>query len=109
MSQFDFRVYNRRHNNEITYTLTHTATGWHVQHIAINGESKPDGTPIVYANFEQDFINYPSSFGSFLEHIWSSLKSGEISNSDAQEKVQELANWVSACERSQPEWKGWND
>lgn len=108
MSQFDFRVYNRRHGSEITYTLTATKAGWHIRHIAINGDSEPDGTPLVYENFNQDYIAYPSTFGSFLESIWSGLHNGELSAFVAQERLQELANWVSTCERSQPQWKGWN-
>ncbi len=108
MSQYQFRVYNRRHNSEITYTVTKTKTGWHIQHIAINGDSQPDGSPLFYENFNQDYINYPSGFGGFLESIWSALHSEELSTSDAQVRLQELADWVSACERTQPEWKGWN-
>lgn len=108
MNQYAFRVYNRRHSNEVTYTVTKTENGWHIRHIAINGDCKPDGTPFFYENFHQDYINYPSGFGGFLEYIWSALHNEELPPSDAQVKLQELADWVSTCERSQPEWKGWN-
>jgi hypothetical protein len=108
MSQYKFRVYNKRHDREITYTVTKTATGWHIQHIAINGDCSPDGSPLFYTNFEQDYINYPRGFDGFLEFIWSGLNNEEISSSDAQLKLQELADWVSICERSQPKWNGWN-
>ena len=108
MNQFEFRVYSRRHKSLATYNLTKTKAGWHVRHIAINGDAKPDGAPFVYDNFDQDFIAYPSSIGSFLEWIWNGLDRDELTSSDAQVKLQELADWVSACERSQPEWKEWN-
>jgi hypothetical protein len=108
MNQYEFRVYNRRHDNEVTYTVTKTPTGWHIRHIAINGDCKPDGSPLFYENFDQDYINHPSGFGGYLEYIWSGLNTEELSSSDAQARLQELADWVSACERSQPEWKGWN-
>jgi hypothetical protein len=108
MSSYEFRVYNRRNNNEVTYTVTKTETGWHIRHIAINGECKPDGSPFFYENFHQNYISYPSSFGGFLEFIWSGLHREELSTSDAQVRLQEIADWVSHCERTQPEWEGLN-
>lgn len=108
MNQYKFHVYNKRHDSEITYTVTKTETGWHIQHIAINGDCGPDGSPLFYTNFDQDYINYPSGFDGFLEFIWSGLNNEVLSSSNAQLKLQELADWVSACERSQPKWKGWN-
>lgn len=108
MNKYNFTVYNRRHDREVTYILTKTNTGWHIQYIAINGECTPDGSPLFYANFDQDNINYPSGFNRFLEFIWTSLNNAVLSTPDAQEKLQELADWVSSCERAQPEWKGWN-
>ena len=108
MNQFEFRVYNPRHKSHVTYNFTKTKAGWHVRHIAINGDAKPDGSPFVYDNFNQDFIAYPSNFGDFLEWVWKGLDREELSDSDAQTKLQELADWVSVCERSQPQWKGWN-
>jgi hypothetical protein len=108
MNKYNFTVYNRRHNNEVTYTVTKTNSGWHIQHIAINGECSSDGSPFFYDNFNQDFINYPSGFDGFLEFIWTGLNNEELSPEEAQIKLQELADWVSSCERTQPKWKGWN-
>ena len=108
MNQYSFRVYNKRHDSNITYTVKKTEMGWHIQHDAINGDCTPDGTPFLYTNFDQDHIKYPSGFDSFLEFIWSGLDNEELSSADAQLKLQELADWVSACERSQPKWMGWN-
>ena len=108
LSNFEFRVFNRRHNNEISYRVTKTERGWNIEHIAINGHCEPDGAPLFYDNFNQDNIQYPSGFGSFLEQLWSQLEREEIGVSEAQTKLQELAAWVSFCEQSQPQWKGWN-
>lgn len=66
MTEYTFRVYNNRRNNEITYTITKTEIGWHIRHIAINVDCKPDGSPFFYANFDQDYIKYPSGFVCFL-------------------------------------------
>ena len=46
MNQYKFRIYNKRHDGEITYTVTKTETGWHIQHITINGDCGPDGSPL---------------------------------------------------------------
>lgn len=108
MNHFKFRIFNRRHNNEITYRVTKTTQGWHIEHISINGKCDPEGTPLFYDNFSQDDINYPSGFGLFLKHVWLNLDKSELSFSEAQIKLQQLADWVSLCERSQPMWEEWN-
>lgn len=108
MNEFSFEVYNRRHDGQVTYNLRKIPDGWHISHIAINGDCKPDGSDLFYSNFEQNYINFPSGFGGFLSHLWSRLDTAEITTEDAQAKLQELADWVSACEKSQPTWKGWN-
>ncbi|NTV10772.1 MAG: hypothetical protein HGA47_08345 [Zoogloea sp.] len=108
MSEFRFEVYSRRHGGHVTYSLRKTSDGWHLAHIAINGDCKPDGSEFFYRNFDQNYINFPSGFGLFLNHVWSQLDAKEISNGEAQSKLQELAEWVSLCERNQPNWKGWN-
>ena len=108
MSTFTFMVFTRRLSSTATYNVTKTTNGWDIHHIAINGDCKPDGSPLFYSNFDQNNVVYPSNFGSFLSHIWTALDREEINDADAQEKLQELADWVSTCERSQPEWKGWN-
>lgn len=108
MIGFSFAVYNRRRDGHVTYDLQKTPDGWHIEHIAINGDCKPDGTDLFYKNLEQDNINFPSGFGYFLSHLWSSLDTAEITTEEAQAKLQELADWISTCERSQPNWEGWN-
>ena len=108
MQPFDFRVYSLRHDKLSTYIFTKTKDGWHIRYIAIGGDATPDGAPVLYDNFLQDGIAYPSTFGAFLNQVWQDINLEELSNADAQTKLQELADWVSDCERSQPKWKGWN-
>ena len=108
MNKFKFRVYNNRRNSILNYTLTKTPEGWHIEHIAINGDCKPDGDRFFYMNFEQDSIKYPSGFGLYLGHIWEKLDADPAGHGEAQKMLQELADWVSACEKSRPIWKGWN-
>ena len=108
MTEYTFKVYNNRRNSELTYRVKKSEKGWYISHIAINGDCEPDGTPYFYTNFDQDYIKYPSGFGSFLKHLWELLEDEIIDNEAAQEKMQQLADWVTVCEKSQPRWKGWN-
>jgi hypothetical protein len=108
MKPFNFRVYNRRRNNYATYELTFIKSGWQIQGIVHNGDSQPDGTPFLYKNFAQDQINYPSNVGGFLHHIWLELDHETLSESEAQSMLSQLANWVSDCEKNQPNWVGYN-
>jgi len=40
--------------------------------------------------------------------LWKKIDNHEINREEAQIKLQELADWVSLCEKGQPEWEGWN-
>jgi len=104
----NFRIYINRWRSEGTYTVDKTSTGWHIRHIAINGDCDKDGTPFLYSNFEQDGMAYPSSIGNFMEYLWEQIDSGGVTPARAQEMLQELADWVSVCERNEPSWPGWN-
>ena len=108
MNDLTFEVYNCRRSSTVTYRINKTSNGWYISHIAINGNCEPDGTPYVYTNFDQDYINYPSGFGDSLEWLWKKIDNHEINREEAQIKLQELADWVSLCEKGQPEWEGWN-
>lgn len=106
--RLNFTVYSRRWSHTDTYEFEHNNDGWYVTHIAINGQSAPDGTPILYSNFDQDYINSPSGLGNMLEYLWEQIRDGEITEADAQNRLQELANWVSTTERSTPKWPEYN-
>lgn len=108
MNKFTFKVYNNRRSCFLTYDVKKTNEGWHVSHIAINGDCSPDGTPYFKMNFDQDFINYPNRFGNYLEWLWEQIENGEIVQEEAQKKLQELADWVTSCEQNRPSWDGWN-
>ena len=106
--EFTFTVYSRRWEHTDTYRLVKNDKGWNISHLAINGQSKPDGDPILFRNFEQDYINYPSGVGPYLEFIWGELDNQTIAAEQAQVMLQQLADWVSSCEKSTPKWDGWN-
>lgn len=108
MRIFEFRFYTRRWNNTVTLNVRKTDTGWHISHIAINGDCDPDGSPFLYANLRQDNVKYPEGIGRFMNFVWEQLHHGEIDEDRAQEMLSELGAWVSECESSQPNWKSWN-
>ncbi|WP_096668032.1 hypothetical protein [Polaromonas sp. AET17H-212] len=108
MNDMTFRVYTNRWKNETTYRISKTATGWHLRANAIYGDCDKECHPFLYGNFDQDNMNYPSNIGAFMEHLWGLIDKGEIDAAEAQEKLQELADWVSACEKAEPHWPGWN-
>lgn len=108
MEDLKFKVYNRRRGNDITYTVKKTDEGWYLDYIAIYGDCDKEGKPYFYSNFNQDYIEYPVGFGDFLAHLWKQIDDEEIEKEEAQEKLQQLADWVTLCEKGQPEWSEYN-
>ena len=108
MEDYTFIIFSDRFQANRTYNIRWLATGWHISHVVINGNCSPDGKPYLYENFNQDGIHYPTNLDGFMENIWNRLKEGSINDLVAQQRLQQLADWVSISEQSQPKWKGWN-
>lgn len=108
MKPFTFEVFNYRYGSTLSYDVTKTESGWYIHHIAINGDCDKEGSPYFYSNFNQDNIAYPKQFGTYLAYLWADFDLGERSHDDAQTMLQELADWVSTTEKSQPSWPEWN-
>ncbi|WP_104012200.1 hypothetical protein [Burkholderia anthinoferrum] len=106
--EYRFKYHTKRWGHSETLRLRKIDTGWHVQHLAINGDSDKEGNPFLYANFDQDYVKYPTGLGGFFEFIWGELDSGNIDEDRAQQLFDELGEWVATCEMSQPVWRGWN-
>ncbi|MDP2018972.1 hypothetical protein [Hydrogenophaga sp.] len=62
----------------------------------------------MYENFDQDSVAYPHKMGRTLEFAWEQINNGEWNQAEAQKRIQELADWVSACETAEPKWPDWN-
>ncbi|MNL94779.1 hypothetical protein D3C81_45710 [compost metagenome] len=108
MTDFKLTYYTRRWNGRITLTVRKTPTGWHISHLAINGETNREGVPILESNLHQDNVKFPHDVGAFLGFVWDKLNNGDIDVERAQEMINEIGEWISACESSQPVWKVWN-
>ena len=108
MTDFKLTYYTRRWKHNTTLTVTKTATGWHISHMAINGETDREGSPILEQNLYQDDVSFPHDVGGFLGFIWGQLNSGVIDVEKAQEMIEEVGDWITSCETSQPNWHPWN-
>ncbi|MEQ4313159.1 hypothetical protein ABNM01_10965 [Pseudomonas syringae] len=53
-------------------------------------------------------IQHALSVGTFLGFVWRQLDIGDIDEERAQQMIQEIGDWITACETSQPLWKVWN-
>lgn len=105
---FKLTYWTRRWSAYTTLQLRKLDNGWHVSHIAINGDADREGSPFIAANLQQDYVKYPQDVGSFLGFVWDQLDSGDISDDRAQEMIQEVGEWITSCETSQPLWNIWN-
>ncbi len=108
MKTLKFRFYCNRRKAEDTYYFEWQNDGWHIGHIAISGPCEPNGTPFLYTNFHHDGVSYPSTIGDFLDWLWRQIRDEEVQSNQAQTLLQELADWVSACEHAEPQWPQWN-
>jgi len=108
MHDLKLTYYTRRWNSQTTLTVRKTANGWHISHIAINGDTDREGVPFLEANLCQDNVKYPHDVGAYLGFVWDQLNNGEIDEVRAQKMLDEIGEWISACESSQPVWKIWN-
>lgn len=108
MNDLNLTYYTRRWNSRTTLAVRKIATGWHISHKAINGDTDREGVPILESNLHQDNVKFPHDLGAFLGFVWRELDSGAIDQIRAQEMLDQLGEWISACETSQPLWRGWN-
>ena len=100
--EFKFTVFGRHFNHYDTYTLILNDEGWHVSHIAINGQCNRRGEPVLYQNFRQDSISYPADMASDMEDIWESFHEGERTHEEVQEALNRLGKWVDATGNARP-------
>ena len=101
---YQFNVYSRRWGRRDSYRIKLTPTGWNIGHIAINGNSDKTGKNILFANFHQDYINYPYNIGDYMERLWERAHRENLSVEQIQEMLQALADWVSVTEENTPEF-----
>lgn len=103
--KLEFKVYTRRHSHRDTYEITRIPSGWHVKFLVHTGDCNPRGEPYLYSNFLQDHVSYPHNLGVILEQLWQ--HADELKKEQLQEKINDIAEWVNACEHAHPNWNGY--
>lgn len=106
---FDFKVYTNRWGSEDNYTFIRRYYGWEVRHIAINGKSTKCGFGSFFKNLQQDSIQIHLDAISYaLETLWDMADNTEMNTEELQEKLTEIAKWISDIEKTsrtlQPNW-----
>lgn len=104
-----FEVFTTRWGHKDRYRMQRKIYGWYVDHISINGSSQKDGKGALFSNFRQDGVFYPEDgVKHALETLWNDADSSEMSVEELQERLQEVADWVSEVEKittgEQPSW-----
>lgn len=107
--KMDFRVYSNRWGHYDTYRITRTMFGWDVTHISINGPSLKDGSGCITENLKHDSIFYPKyGVQEAFEILWEKADSTHNYEERLQEKLQDIADWISETEKARstgrPEW-----
>lgn len=107
--EFVFSVFTRRHHTHNRYRIQRTVDGWSAGHISIKGPCKKDGTGALTANLTHDSVFYPENgLKHAMSELWEQAEEGELTPDQLQERLQQVADWISAVERAvgehQPSW-----
>lgn len=107
--KFVFSVFTRRYDTYDSYRIQRTVDGWFAGHISINGPCEKDGTGALTANLEHDNVFYPEDGVKYaMSELWEQAEEGELTKEQLQERLQQIADWISAVERAvgkyQPSW-----
>lgn len=109
--EMPFKVYTRRWGHEDRYSIKRTVNGWYCGYIAISGDCKKSGKGGLFNNLDHDYIFYPKDGVAYaMEKLWEEADDGEIDFDELSKRIQQIADWISAVEKSidaQPEWVGY--
>lgn len=106
--KFQFRVFSRRWGHEDTYEFIRNDKGWIIS-LSSGGQADKLGKPWLFDLLDHDSINYPEELAGYLEWLWIRAEEDGLSHEQVQKALQELADWVSTCERNSPKgiWQGY--
>ena len=100
---FKFKIYTRRWGHYDSYSIERISSGWKFHGTAIcnSGECDKTGQPFLYRILDHDSVSYPYNLGELLEWLWGKAAEG-LSESEVQAAIEDIANWVSLCEKNVP-------
>ncbi|OPH52185.1 hypothetical protein BC351_33165 [Paenibacillus ferrarius] len=98
---FEFPVFSRRWGHKDSYKVTRNEQGWSFS-FHKNEQGDKTGSPALYRFLDHDSINYPQELPGYLEWLWIQAEEQGLSHDEVQESINDLADWVSACESSTP-------
>lgn len=100
--EFKFEVFTRRWGNSDLYTIKRTETGWYVKFLSYTGECNKAAQPFLFGALTHDSINYPEALPGYFEWLWEQAKEDGLSHEEVQQALDQLAKWVSVCEKNSP-------
>lgn len=107
--KFDFKVYSKRQGSKDNYKFLRNENGWEISYMTIGGECDKSGSPYLYENLKQDFIEYPNGLPGYLEWLWYKAEKEGLNKQQVQTGLNKLADWISKCEREKPNSDIWRD
>jgi hypothetical protein len=97
---FQLPVYSRRYGHYDYYRIRLTPSGWHIEHLAHNGNCDPTGHPILYDNFSQDYIRRPPMIDLLMRSLWQEASSGTLSREQIQQRLNAIGAAIEESEKA---------
>ncbi|HCU35317.1 MAG TPA: hypothetical protein DGT21_07575 [Armatimonadetes bacterium] len=98
-------VYNSRFRHNDDYDITRTPDGWRIEFMDTHGrdaDCDTRGHPALYANLDQDSINYPAALGGYLDFLWRKATAHDMAKEQVQEALDLISEWLQTIEQSKP-------
>jgi hypothetical protein len=95
-------IFSPRWGHKDKYTFILTPKGWEIQRLAINGHCKPSGSPILYKNFNQDDIGYPSDLEDLMEALWKKAHLENLQKHQLEWQLKRIAVWINRLNYHKP-------
>jgi hypothetical protein len=101
--EYEFEVYSPLEEDTVFIFIRKVRGGWHVRHAEYSGECDRQGHPSLVNILDRLSISYPSDLPRYLDWLWNQTVKNDVSHEDIQILFQELADWVTICEKNRPE------
>lgn len=104
-----FSVYSRRWGHRDTYYIQRTIDGWLVTFMGERKKAEKDGCGALINNMKHDYIFFPEDdFKDAMSTLWNMADEREMSSGELADKLQNIADWISAIEvavgKNRPTW-----